>query len=210
MDELQFTAKVEELARRTGHAPPPVTRVEGQPERECIWLEPPGPVGPMLFVHRHINEQLPDAIQEFQIAQEFVQANQDVGAQRRRTRRLAGVVNLVVLAVVLIGALLIFRGHGGYLDAVLYLLVGVPAGYVLGRAGALFVYHLWARRFMRRTDLGLIEVLGREQLMDALRWHGDTPYAIGKWWARRDLKWVLSGAPPTPLDRLRRLSSGTD
>ncbi|HET6742488.1 MAG TPA: hypothetical protein VFH76_26275 [Kribbella sp.] len=170
MDELQFAAKVEGLARRTGHEPPPITRVDGQPEQECIWLEPPGPVGPMLFVHHHVNEQLPDSVQEFAIAQEFVQAANGAHVVRRRMLRWTRTIDVVVFVGVLLCTLPLLSGRGTTTSVLVYLLVGVPLAYALGKVAAVLVATVWWRRFMRRADLALGEVLGRERLLEALRW----------------------------------------
>ncbi|TCC56549.1 hypothetical protein E0H73_33290 [Kribbella pittospori] len=59
---------------------------------------------------------------------------------------------------------------------------------------------------MALCTITLSEVLGREQVREALQWYDDQPYRPDLWWKRRNLRWLLSGAPATPADRLRWIS----
>ncbi len=77
-------------------------------------------------------------------------------------------------------------------------LVAMAAGYVLLTAVNLLLSAVWSRWAIRRADRGLVEVLGKEHVMEALRWYAAFPKPPF-------LRYLGQGAPVTAAARLRRL-----
>ncbi|TCC46828.1 hypothetical protein E0H75_27705 [Kribbella capetownensis] len=200
MNEQQFAVRVGELAARTGQTPPPITWVEGTDKEDCIWMEPPGPVGPMFFVHHHVDEKMPIRVQDFLVAQEFVQANEGVHRQRKWVTRGSTATGLVLGFFGVLAALTVVH------SLVVYLLVCMPLLFVLARVGQVAVSAGWSRWFMRRSDRRLSELLGRDHVREALEWYCDQWLRPEMAWTRPGVRWLLRGAPPTASERLRWLS----
>ena len=190
MNNEEFAARVVELAARVDYPAPPVTWVDGTAKEDCIWMAPPGPVGPMLFVHHHVNEKMPDQVQEFLIAQAFVQASLGVHLQRPRVMRARSAVSLLIAFGVMLVATLSIH------DLVTYLLVGIPLIYLSMLVSSVLVVGTWSRWFMRRSDRRLVDLLGPDHVWDALQWYSGNYPSPG-------LRWLLCGAPPNPPERLR-------
>lgn len=141
----------------------------------------------MIFVHHHVNERLPDWVQEYQIAEEFVQANQGMHRQRARLNKISAAVGLLIGFFGMLAMVRVVH------DFVLYLVIAVPLCFALIRVGRLTVWAGWAWWFIRQTDRNVAEVLGWDHVSAVLQWYRDQPARPDLWWARRSLHWLLKG-----------------
>lgn len=86
----------------------------------------------------------------------------------------------------------VMLGSSPWLTAVL----GIAIAYLCIVVLHVLTVAVWSRWFMRRADCALIEVLGREQVVEALRWFSECPGQTG-------VRWLWCGAPMTARERLR-------
>jgi len=204
VNQQGLATRVSALAARTGHAVPPITWVHGGEQIPGLWLEPPGPIGPMVFVRYRINELLPDFVQDYLIAEEFVQAS--LGVQQHR-ERIARVVYWLSMGLVAVLVYVIYRSTDEFwIFAAAFGLACSALLWIVRTA----VHSIAWRSFMRRTDRGVTEILGREHALEAMRWYAAQPPRPDLWWNTPDWRWLNCWAPPTAKTRLRTITSVPD
>jgi hypothetical protein len=197
----QLATRVAVLASSTGQLAPPITWVEGVDRSQALWVEPPGPVGPMLFVRHCVDEKLPDFVQDALIAEELVQASLKAREYQKQILRTASVVGTSAIAAFTFGAYRV-------IDETWLLLVVVGLGIaVLSPVARAITFSVRWRPFMRRTDRTVADILGRERLVEVLRWYAAQPPRLDLWWNTVGWFWFKNGAPPTARARLRWLKS---
>jgi hypothetical protein len=195
VNEQELFLRVGELTGRVGYPMPTVNWVKGVVGEPCIRLQETREGTATLTVHDHVDEFHPEEEQDLLITQELVRAR--VGAFRGLQRlKVAAVISSYVIGAV---AALVSHLVGGELWQVL--LLSLVFWYLGLTAVKLLMNLVWARRFNRRADLVLVEVVGRERFVAWMTSHADFQPA----WFRGWFRWVLSGAPPLPAERLRML-----
>lgn len=189
---VDLKERVAAMAVRVGHDAPPISRLEGSERQPCAFTLPPGPLGPALILHNHLEEK-PEALQDFLIAQALVSDRLGVNQQFKTL-----IWSIRSVIVVLVGVLVALTLAVG--DRYGWPVLFAPfVSFVVVFAVAVLPVAVWSRRFARRQDQVLAQVLGRDQLIEALRLDlADRP-------RKRDWYWVRTGLRPTPGERLRRL-----
>lgn len=195
MNDQDFAFRVGELATRIGYSIPSIDWTADK--KYCargIMLDPNGAFGETLHVYRGVEQSMPVHVQDFLIAQEFTQARLGAWRQRRRLQW-AMTALAIVLGFVAVGRAV--RWTDSYFVG---FLVGCTGAYLVWAGVRLVVSAVWSRWMTRRCDPRLVELLGRDEVMSALRWWVDSGW-------RPSVRWLLGGAVPTPAERLRRLGT---
>lgn len=172
---------------------PSISPGEGKTSEACICLRADGRGPGTLLLHDHVDEMFPHPVRDFLITQEFVQARAGVLQHRRRIK----IIEKIIGGVATLSAVLI---AGQFVASAL--LAGV-LGFAVAYLGIAVLHILlvgtWSRWFTRRSDQTLVEILGRQQVTEALEW-----YAARK--PPFHPRWLWNGAPPNAPERLRWLA----
>jgi hypothetical protein len=190
---VDLEERVAAMAVRVGHDAPPINRLEGSEQQPCAFTLPSGPLGPALVVHNHLEEK-PESLQDYLIAQALVADRLGINQQYK--------VLIWSIRIALIPLLGVLAGIGSYIaDTYGWPAVFLPIlAFVLVLGVCIFPVSIWSRHFARRQDERLIQILGREQLIEALRLDAaDRPRPVS--WS-----WIRMGMRPRAVDRLRRLT----
>lgn len=193
---VDLEERVAAMAVRVGHDAPPINRIDGNEQQPCAFTLPPGPLGPALVVHSHLEEK-PEPLQDFLIAQALI--SDRLGVNREYKRLIWSIRIAVIVLVAVIGGV-----GGSFADAhawpVRYMPFAFTGLFVLVLAVCILPITIWSRHFSRRQDDRLIQILGREQLIEALRLDAAArPRPVS-------LYWIRMGMHPRSVDRLRRLT----
>ncbi|MEV6417365.1 hypothetical protein [Kribbella sp. NPDC051718] len=196
MNEQEMFLRVGELAGRVGYPMPTINWVEGVAGEDCIrlTLNPAGAA--ILTVHDHVGEVHSVEEQEVLITQLLVHARLRVDRWAKRRRSIEwGLVAVLGLVGGVVSNRVTDNWWLGWFGAFLIL----PVAFLLGHLLASFVL---VRRFFRRADPALVEVVGRDRVVAWLTSHLAEKMPSG--WQYR-LRWLLAGWPPSAAERLRML-----
>ncbi|MFI5732172.1 hypothetical protein ACIA49_18755 [Kribbella sp. NPDC051587] len=160
---VDLEERVADLAARTGFPVPAVTP-DRAAKRAGIAFDPGTGV---LHVPPEAVQQYPPYLQDFLIAQEFVQTRLGVHEKTARMRtagKIAGVVP--VLAALLIMEFLFDGSWAVFAIAVVPVVIASVALNI-------FITHRWTHPFLRRSDRQLVTLLGPDAVRAALTWLDD-------------------------------------
>ncbi|MFF1820894.1 hypothetical protein ACFVWG_26550 [Kribbella sp. NPDC058245] len=190
---VDLEERVAAMAVRVGHDAPPINRIDGSEQQPCAFTLPPGPLGPALVVHSHLEEK-PEPLQDFLIAQALVSDRLGINREYKTL-----IWSIRIGLIVLIG---VIAGVGSYIaDTYGAVVLVLPiVAFVVVLAFCILPIAIWSRHFARRQDDRLIQILGREQLIEALRLDATTRPRPA------NLFWIRMGMRPRSIDRLRRLT----
>jgi hypothetical protein len=193
VNDAELFLRVGELAGRVGYPMPSISPGEGTTSEACICLRTDGGGPGTLVLHDHVDEVFPRAVRDFLITQEFVQARAGVLRHRRRIKRSETVIGgVAALSAVLIAGRFVA-------SAMLAGVLGLAVAYLGMAVLHLLLVGAWSRWFTRRSDQTLVEILGRQQVVEALQWFAARKPPFHP-------RWLWNGAPPHAPERLRWLA----
>jgi hypothetical protein len=163
VNDQALLSRVADLAARTGF-PVPAVVLERAAKRAGISFDPKTRV---LHVPPEAVQQYPPYLQDFLIAQEFVQTRLGVHEKTARMRNVGRAIGAAAMLVALILVEIVFKGSW------LAYAIAVPPLVILGVALNLFITHRWTHPFLRGCDRQLVTLLGPDAVRAALTWLED-------------------------------------
>jgi hypothetical protein len=163
VNDQALLSRVADLATRTGFPVPAVTP-DRAAKRAGIAFDPKTRV---LHVPPDAEQKYPPYLQDFLIAQEFVQTRLGVHEKTQRMRIVNKVILVVVYLAVMIAVLILFKGS--------WLAIAAAVVPLIAFAIALnfFITYLWTQPFLRGSDQQLVTILGPDAVRSALTWLDD-------------------------------------
>jgi hypothetical protein len=169
------------MAVRAGFPVPEVVRAQSDEDGRYVALAARSPAGVVMYVTPE-GAALPGEVLDLVFLQEYVM--EQTGLRQHRA------VLPVIVGVPIVGLGILLNFLIGAVAAIAVTVVAIPVVWSGYEA-------IWNRRFMRRVDRRLAELMGDEAFAAALR-----QLAEGREWAR-NFDWLYSGAQPLPPERLK-------
>ncbi|WP_166678666.1 hypothetical protein [Kribbella voronezhensis] len=169
------------MAVRAGFPVPKVVRAQSDEDGRYVVLMPRSSDGVLMYVTPE-GAALPGEVLDLVFLQEYVMAQ--LGLRQHRA------VLPVIVGVPIVAMGIVLNFLVGAMVAIVVTVVAIPVVWSGYEA-------VWNRRFMRRVDRRLAELMGAEGFRTALG-----QLAGSREW-ERGFGWLYLGAPPLPPERLR-------